>query len=130
VGHGAQFGHINKLRLSDMPRASLIGRHLKSLDDIRTAAVQLRHALEDVGVTVAPSKVSEVIALLCGAPSHDELQKSLKGTPAPDRSAPSADVRLLPFPSCSRNGMPQTTDLWLIKFNSGRRIRPRIGATS
>jgi hypothetical protein len=81
-----------------MARASLIGRHLKSLDDIRTAAVQLRHALEDVGVTVAPSKVSEVIALLCGAPSHDELQKSLKGTPLPDRSASSAYVRLLTLP--------------------------------
>jgi hypothetical protein len=81
-----------------MPRVSLIGRHLKSLDDIKTAAVQLRHALEDVGVTVAPSKVSEVIALLCGAPSHDELQKSLKGTAALDRSAPGAEVRLLTLP--------------------------------
>ena len=98
MGHGAQSGHINRLRLPDMPRASLIGRHLKSLDDIKTAAVQLRRALEDVGVTVAPGKVSEVIALLCGAPSHDELQKSLKGTPALDRSALNTDVRLLTLP--------------------------------
>ena len=98
MGPGAQSGHINGLKLPDMPRASLIGRDLKSLDDIKVAAVQLRHALEDVGVTVAPSKVSEVIALLCGASSHDELQKSLKGRSPLDRNAPSADVRLLTLP--------------------------------
>ena len=81
-----------------MPRATLIGRHLKSRDDVKTAAVQLRHALEGVGVTVAPGKALEVIALLCGAPSHDELLMALKGTPQLDRGAPSADVRLLTLP--------------------------------
>jgi hypothetical protein len=98
VGHGAQTGDINRLKLRLMPRATLVGRHLKSFDDVKTAAVQLRHALEAVGVTVAPSKVLEVIALLCGAPSHDELQRSLKGTPHLVRDAPSADVRLLTLP--------------------------------
>jgi hypothetical protein len=81
-----------------MPRPTLIGRHLKSLDDAKTAALQLRHALEDVGVTVPPSKVLEVIARLCGAASHAELQMSLKGTPPLDRSAPSANVRLPTLP--------------------------------
>jgi hypothetical protein len=94
----AQSGGINRLRLPCMSRANLVGRHLKSPDDVKAAAVQLRHALEDVGVTVAPNKVLEVIALLCGAPSHEELQKSLRGTPQVERSTPSTDVRLLTLP--------------------------------
>jgi len=65
---------------------------------VKTAAVQLRHALEDVGVTVAPGKALEVIALLCGAPGHDQLLMALKGTPQLDPSAPRADVRLLTLP--------------------------------
>ena len=81
-----------------MPRTTLIGRHLKSLDDVKTAGMQLRRALEDAGVTVAPNKVLEVVALLCGATSHDELQRSLKGTPSLGRIAPRADVRLLTLP--------------------------------
>jgi hypothetical protein len=98
VGYGAQSGDIKRLKLSDMPRSNLVGRHLKSPDDLKAATVQLRHALEAVGVTVAPSKVSEVIALLCGAASYDELQKSLKGVPQLDRSERRADIRLLTLP--------------------------------
>ena len=86
MGYGAQSGDIKRLKLPHMPRSKLVGRHLKSPDDVKAATVQLRHALEAVGVTVAPSKVSEVIALLCGAASYDELQKTLKGIPQPDRS--------------------------------------------
>jgi hypothetical protein len=81
-----------------MPHANLMGRHLKSPDDAKAAALQLRHALEAVGVTVAPGKVLEVVALLCGAPGHDELQKSLKGTAQLEHSTPRADVRLLTLP--------------------------------
>jgi len=94
----AQSGGIKKFKLRCMSRANLVGRHLKSPDDVKAASVQLRHALEDVGVTVAPNKVLEVIALLNGASSRDELQKSLKSTPQLDRSAPSADIRLLTLP--------------------------------
>ena len=74
------------------------GRHLKWLDNVKTAAMELRHALEEAGLTVAPGKVQDVIAHLCGAPSHDELRMSLKGTSPPTRSAPSADVRLPTLP--------------------------------
>jgi hypothetical protein len=81
-----------------MPRSNLIARHLKSLDDVKAAAVQLRHALEDVGLTVAPGKVLEVMARLCDAPSYEQLQRSLKGITPLDRSAPSADVRLPTLP--------------------------------
>jgi hypothetical protein len=98
VGYGAQSGDIKRLKLPHMPRSKLVGRHLKSPDDVKAATVQLRHALEAVGVTVAPSKVSEVIALLCGAASYDELQKTLKGIPQPDRSERRADIRLLTLP--------------------------------
>jgi hypothetical protein len=98
VGHGAQSGDTKRLKLPRMSRANLVGRHLKSPDDIRAATVQLRHALEAAGVTVAPNKVLEVIALLCGAANYHELQKSLKGTPQLDRGERSADIRLLTLP--------------------------------
>jgi hypothetical protein len=98
VGHGAQSGDFKKLRLPHMSRAKLMGRQLETPDDVRAATLQLRHALEAVGVTAAPGKVSEVIALLCGAANSHELQKSLKGTPHLDRSERTADVRLLTLP--------------------------------
>jgi hypothetical protein len=98
VGHGAQSGDIKRLKLPRMSRANLLGRQLKSPDDVKAATVQLRHALEAAGVTVAPSKVLEVIAQLCGAANYHELQKSLKGTPQLDRSERSADIRLLTLP--------------------------------
>jgi hypothetical protein len=84
-----------------MSRSTLMSRALHSLDDAKIVAVQLRNALEEVGVSVPRAKLLQVVARLCGANQFDDLNYRFKGKSAPvlsTASAPNAQMRLLTLP--------------------------------
>jgi hypothetical protein len=76
-----------------VPRSTLIGRALESLEDAKIVATQLNTALEEVGVSVPRAKLLQVIARLCGAHRFDELTHRLKTR---SRSAPGAADEVRP----------------------------------
>jgi hypothetical protein len=82
-----------------VPRSTLIGRALESLEDAKIVATQLNNALEEVGVSVPRAKLLQVIARLCGAHRFDELSHRLKTRSEPGTAEHArSERRLLTLP--------------------------------
>jgi hypothetical protein len=97
-----------------VPRSTLIGRALESLEDAKIVANQLNNALEEVGVSVPRAKLLQVIARLCGAHRFDELTHRLKTRSGSEPGAADnagSERRLLTLPEVLLLKQPEGEDV-------------------